>query len=110
MKTTSAVLIVLSIANVWRAWGFVQHGDVMRMYQSVANPMVLAVVAGVWAAVFLALLIVLWRKITISRWLIPITLLVYAVWIAVQPAPSLPLTVWHGVLILLVGWRLRSKF
>lgn len=107
MKTTSVILSVFLIANVWRAWGFVQYRDVMAAYGATANPAVLAMEAGVWAAVFLTLLIALWRKMAILRWIIPIMLLIYAIWMAVQPAPSLPLTVWHLFLILMVSWRLQ---
>lgn len=107
MKTTSVILSVFLIANVWRSWGFVQHKDVMVAYSTTANPVVLAIEAGVWAAMFLILLIALWRKTVVSRWITVIVLIIYAIWIAVQPAPSFPLTVWHTVLILLVSWRLQ---
>lgn len=110
MKTTSAILLILSIANVWRAWGFAQHGDVMESYGAGVDPMELVIVAGGWAAVFLVLLIPLWRKNGIMRWIIPTVLLIYAVWIAIQPTPSLPLTIWHSAIIMWIAWRLRLIF
>ena len=110
MKTTSVILSVLTVANVWRAWGFAQHCDVMEAYGAAVSSTMLAVVAGVWAAVFITLLLGLWRKAVILRWVIPITLIIYAIWIAVQPSPSLPLTIWHTVLIAWTAWRLRSIF
>ena len=112
-------VILLGMLNGWRAVTvFRQRGFLLDLGVTL-DPAVVAGAAGVWALLFLAAAVIIFRRIPAARWLVPVMLLTNALFslalVAIwgetpESGGSLRLTTFFSITGLgLVIWALNRK-
>jgi hypothetical protein len=77
---TSAGVFLLGIWNAWRALILLQTSQLLMQLDVTLNPFVRSTMALIWSFLFLSLAVALWQRRAIVRRLLPLSLLLYAVY------------------------------
>lgn len=102
------ILLAMSAANGWRAWGFYTQAAVLHDYGIRANPSVLMATALAWCVIFFVLVVCVGVGKLFVRWLVPLVWVGYALWMAARPTPMMPTLLWHLFLAIFYLWQLRK--
>jgi uncharacterized membrane protein len=73
-------MMLLCLANVWLAYGLWQQMGLLTEREASFAPGVRLVVALIWALIFLGLAAGAWRRVRPVRYLIPLSLLLFALY------------------------------
>ncbi|MDX1664677.1 MAG: hypothetical protein R3272_12865 [Candidatus Promineifilaceae bacterium] len=77
---TLVAVFLLGVWNVWRALVLFRSGDLLLALGVSLDPRARLMMALVWALVFIAVALgLLWRR-ALARWLLPLSLLLYALY------------------------------
>ena len=71
-------VFLLGLVNGWRALGFLRQRTLLEELGVVPDPGIALLIALFWTAVFVILAVIIWQGRSVSRWLGPALLLIYA--------------------------------
>lgn len=73
-------VLLLGLVNFWRSIGVYRQIEVLRALNVVPDPQLRFIISVVWGIIFTALALAIWRRTASTRWLVPVTLTVYAIY------------------------------
>jgi hypothetical protein len=110
-------VLLLGLANVWRAVGLGRQSELLRSLEVSLDPGLRLAAALFWALAFIGVAVALWQRRPIARQAVPGLLFVYALFQSALPllfavadgvADRLPLKIaFYGLAILFAGWALN---
>jgi len=74
----SCGVFILGVANIWRAVGWWQQWDLMTKLDATFPVILNLIMALFWGVVLSGLAIMLWWRHSMTRWAVPVALIVYA--------------------------------
>lgn len=77
---TTAGVFLLGMWNAWRALILLQESNLLMQLDVTLNPFVRSTMALIWSFLFMSLAFALWRRRAIVRRVLPLSLLLYAVY------------------------------
>jgi len=112
-------VLLLGLVNIYRALILFQQTDLQLGLGVSLDPRVRMVIAVIWSIVLIALAAALWIRKPLTRVLVPVLLLVYAIYrlalvgIFAQSAyareSQVPTIVLYGIAIAITGWALNRR-
>jgi hypothetical protein len=73
-------VLLLGLLNGWRALGLLRQRSLLEELGVIPNPVVASLIALLWAALFVVLAVVVWQGRPVTRLLVPVILLIYALY------------------------------
>lgn len=112
-------VFIIGLANVWRAVALFQQSGLLLELGVSFDPRVRMLVALVWALIFILMFVASWRRLTVSRFLTPLLLFLYAVYevgfsgLFAQSTVSRDgiqaSVILYGIAVLFSAWALNHK-
>lgn len=72
--------LIIGFANVWRAIGLAQQGDLLLALDASLNPWVGMGLAILWSVLFIAAAVALWQRRAWVRFIIPLLLFTHGIY------------------------------
>lgn len=77
-------VIILGLVNSWRALTLFQQRQLLLNLDAVLDPAVVAVATAIWSTIFIVIATAIFRRKPSIRWLTPIMLFIYALYILLR--------------------------
>lgn len=112
-------VFVLGLANIWRALGLISQRNLLTGLGISFDPLLQALIAIVWAVVFVWMAAKIWQRWAPARYLMPLALLLYGAsqraitfvisqeWNSLDSWAATAVT--YGAMSLFVVWALNRK-